>query len=66
MNEMNIHTIADLQRYVWSYGFPKVPIRGFRLIYEHGLEDLTGKPTPSTKDHMKAKIRITWDMERDG
>ena len=29
MNEMNIHTIANLQRYVWSYGFPKLPILGF-------------------------------------
>ena len=25
MNEMNIHTIADLKRYVRSYGFPKMP-----------------------------------------
>ena len=24
-NEMNIHTITDLQRYVQSYGFPKLP-----------------------------------------
>ena len=28
MNEINIHTIADLQRYVKSYGFLKLPIRG--------------------------------------
>ena len=47
MNEMNIHTIADLQRYVRSYGFPKLPIRGLGRIYEHGLEDLPGKPMPS-------------------
>ena len=26
MNEMKIHTIADLQRYVQSYEFPKLPI----------------------------------------
>ena len=26
INEMNIHTIADLQRYVRSYGLPKLPI----------------------------------------
>ena len=28
-NEMNIHKIADLQRYVISYGFPKLQIQGF-------------------------------------
>ena len=37
MNEMNIHTIADLQMYVQSYGLPKLPIRSLDQIYEHGL-----------------------------
>ena len=37
MNDMNIQNIADLQRYVWSYESPKMPIRGFGRIYEHGL-----------------------------
>ena len=55
MNEMNIHTIADLQRYVWSYGFPKLPIQGVCRIYEHGLEALPGKPMTSIKDHRKSK-----------
>ena len=55
MNEMNIHTISYLQRYVRSYGLPKQPIRGFGQIYEHGLEALPGKTTPSIKDHRKAK-----------
>ena len=55
MKEMNIHTIADLQRYVLLYGFPKLQIWGFGQIYEHGMEDLPGKPTPSIKDHRKAK-----------
>ena len=32
MNEINIHTIADLQRYVRSYGFPKLTIRGLGQI----------------------------------
>ena len=53
MNEINIHTIADLQMYVRSYGFPKLPIRGLGQIYEHGLESLPWKPTPSIKDHRK-------------
>ena len=26
MNEINVHNIADFQRYVQSYGFPKLPI----------------------------------------
>ena len=55
MNEINIHTIADLQRYVRSYGFPKLPICGLGQIYEHVLVALPGKPTPSIKDHSKAK-----------
>ena len=56
MNEMNIHTIDDLQRSVQSYGLPKMPIQGFGHIYEYGLEALPRKPTPSIKDHRKAKI----------
>ena len=54
-NEVNIHTIAGLQRYVWSYGLPKLPICGLGRIYEHGLVALPVKPTPSIKDHKKAK-----------
>ena len=55
MNEINVHTIANLQRYVRSYGLPKLPIRGLGQIYEHGLVTLPGKPTPSIKDHRKEK-----------
>ena len=55
MNEMNIHIIADLQRYVRSYGFPKLPIRGLGQIYEYGLVALPRKPMPYIKDHRKAK-----------
>ena len=55
MNEMNIHTISDLQSYVWSFGFPGLLIRGFGQIYEHGLGALPSKPTPSIKYHRKAK-----------
>ena len=58
-NEMNIYTIADLQRYVRSYGFPKLPICGLGQIYEHGQEALPGKLTPSIKDHRKVKIPIS-------
>ena len=55
MNEMQIHAVSDLQRYVWSYGLLKLPIRGLGQIYEHELEDLPGKPTPSIKYHGKVK-----------
>ena len=55
MNEMKIHTIAGLQRYVRSYGLPKLPIQGFGKIYEHGLEALPGKPASIIKYHRKAK-----------
>ena len=52
---MNIHTISNLQRYVQSYGLPKMPIRGFIQIYEHGLEYLPGKPTTYIKYQRKTK-----------
>ena len=55
MNEINVHTIADFQRYVRSYGLPKLPIRGLCQIYDHALVALPGKPTPSVKDHRKAR-----------
>ena len=55
MNEINIHTIANLQRHVRSYGLPKLPIPGLDQIYDHELVALPGKPTPSIKDHRKAK-----------
>ena len=55
MNKMNIHTIVDLQRYVWLCGFIKLTIQGFGQIYEHGLEALPGKPMTSIKYHRKAK-----------
>ena len=66
MNEMKIHTIADLQRYVWSYGLLNLLVRGFGQIYEHGLKDQPGKQKPSIKEHRKAKISISQDMERYG
>ena len=55
MNEINIHTIANFQRYVLSYGFPKLSIRVLGQIYEHAQVALPRKPTPSTKDHRKAR-----------
>ena len=55
MNEINVHAIADFQRYVQSYGFPKLSIRGLRQIYERALVDIPGKKEPSVKDHRKAR-----------
>ena len=53
MNEIHLHTIADLQRYVPSYWLPKLPIRSLCQIYVHGMVALPGKPTPSIKYHRK-------------
>ena len=55
MNDINVHTITDFQRYIRSYGLPKLPICGLGQIYEHALVALPGKPTPSVKDHRKAR-----------
>ena len=53
MNELIIHTIADLQLHVCHHG--KVPIRGFDQIYAKALQALPGNPPSSFKDHRKAK-----------
>ena len=55
MNDINVYTITDFQRYVRSYGLPNLSIRGLGQIYNHALEALPGKPTPSVKDHRKAR-----------
>ena len=57
MHEINVHTIADFQRCVRSYGLPKLSIRGLGQIYDHALVALTGKPAPSVKDHRKERNR---------
>ena len=55
MHAINVHTIADFQSYVKSYGLPKLSIRGLGQIYERALVALPGKPAPSVKDHRKAR-----------
>ena len=55
MHEINVHTIANFQRYVQSYGLPKLSIRGLGKIYERALVALPGKPEPSVKDHRKER-----------
>ena len=55
MNGINVNTIADFQRYVQSYGLPKLSICGLGKIYDHALVALPGKPTPSVKEHRKAR-----------
>ena len=55
IHEINVHTIANFQRYVQSYGLPKLSIRGLGQIYEHALVDLPRKPLSSVKDHRKAR-----------
>ena len=63
MNDMNIHTIDDLQRYVQLYGLIKMIIQGLGQSYDNGLEDRLGKPMPFINGHRKWKIRIIRDME---
>ena len=63
MNEINIHTIDDLQRYVQLYGLIKMIIQGFGQSYDNGLEALFWKPMPFINGNRKWKIRIFRDME---
>ena len=53
MNELRIHTIADLQIHVCHHD--KVNIQGFDQIYAMALQALPGDPPSSFKDHRKAK-----------
>ena len=52
MNELRIHTIADLQLHFRHRG--KVHIRGFDRIYAMAFQALLGKPSSSFKDHRKS------------
>ena len=53
MNELIIHTIADLKLHVRHHG--KLPIQGFDRIYAMALQALPGNPPSSFKDHRKVK-----------
>ena len=53
VNELRIHTIADIQLHVRHHG--KVPIRGSDRIYAMALQALPGNPPSSFKDHRKTK-----------
>ena len=53
MNELSIHTIADLQLHVCHHG--NAHIRGFDRIYAMALQDLPGNPPSYFKGHRKAK-----------
>ena len=53
MNELRIHTIADLQLHVCHCD--KVPIQVFDRIYAMALQALLGNPPSSFKDQRKAK-----------
>ena len=55
MHEINVNTITDFQRYVQSYGLPKLSIRGLGQIYERALVALPRKLAPSVKDHWKVR-----------
>ena len=44
INEINVHTIANFQRYVRSYGLPKLSIHGLGQTYDHALVALPRKP----------------------
>ena len=55
MNELSIHTIADIQIHVRYHGIPKVPIRGVGQIYDISLQALLGNTPTYFKDHRKLK-----------
>ena len=66
MHEINVHTIADFQRYVQSYGLPKLSIRCLGQVYERALVALPGEKCLPSKTTGKQGIRITRGMEIGG
>ena len=66
MHEINVHTIADFQRYVQSYGLPKLSICGLGKIYERALVALPGKKRLPSRTTGKQEIRINQGMEIGG
>ena len=65
MNELRIHTIADLQLHVHHFG--KIPIRGFGRIYAMALfKRSRGILRLLSRIKGKRKIPIIRDMERGG
>ena len=47
--------MADLQLHVHHHGISKMPIQGFRQIYDISLQALLENRPPYFKDHRKAK-----------
>ena len=66
IDEINVHTIANFQRYVQSFGLPKLSIRGLGQIYERALVALPGKKNLPSRTTGKQEIRITRGMEIGG
>ena len=65
MNEMNIHTISELQSYVRSYGFPKLPSQGFGRIMNMDWKLYPGNrrlPSNSTRKQKSVFLEIWREM----
>ena len=56
MNELRIHTIADIQVNARHHGIPKLPIQGFRRIYDISLQAIPGNPPSYFKGFIYFKI----------
>ena len=66
VDEINVHTIANFQGYVQSYGLPKLSIHGLGQIYERALVALPGKKSLPSRTTGKQEIPITRGMEIGG
>ena len=65
MNEINIHAIVNLQRYVQSYGLPKLQIHGLGQMYEHGLVALPGETNVFHQRPQESKKSLFLEIWRD-
>ena len=64
INEINIHTIANFQRYVRSYGLPKLSIRGLGQIYERALVALPRKKRAFRQGPQEGKKSVLLEVWR--
>ena len=64
MHEINVHAIANFQRYVQIYGLPKLSIRGLGQIYERALVALTGKKSAFRQGPQESKKSVLLEVWR--
>ena len=64
MHEINVRTIANFQRYVQSYGLPKLSILGLGKIYERALVALPREKRAFRQGPQESKKSVLLEVWR--